>query len=163
MAIPERLEILANDGLQHGAHTRDASELSESGRKSAEMMQSVDCDDRIHRARAQRNRRCVGENPMRRGLVGANFNHRRRAIKCYHRQAPPGQRVGVIAGTSADFEDGLSAQRPQSCDQRVGDPRLDASRFVIAGGNLAVVDGGRYWHDDDSTDVLRQTMRPRQI
>ena len=97
MAIPERLQILANHGLQQGAHARDASELGECGRKSAEMMQHVYADDRVDRARAQRNRRCVGESPMRRGLVGANFNHRGRAVERYYRQAVLGQCAGIIA------------------------------------------------------------------
>jgi len=123
----------------------------------------LNADDRVDGARAQRNRRSVGENPTRRGLVGANFKHGGRPLERNHRLAALGQSAGVIAGTGADFENRLSAQRPQSCNQRVGDRRLDASRFVISGGNLAIVDGGRYWHDGRLDDGLKQTMRPRQV
>ena len=164
MAIPQRLEILADYGLQHGARARDASELGKCSRQSAEMMQHVDAGNRVHRARAQRK-------------SDASERIQRAEVFCAPISTIAGERSsaitdnplavnarGVIAGAGADFEDGSSAQRPKTFDQRVtAIAGLDAPRIVIGGGNLAVVDRSRNWHGKRLDDVLRPTMRPPPV
>ncbi len=163
MAIPQRLEILADYRLHHCPHARDTPEFDECGRTCGKMVQHIDRGNRIHGARANRQSRRVGKNPARRGLARANLNHRRRTIERSHRESACRQRSSIVASAGANFQDGSSAQQPQTLDQLDRNRRLDAPRIVICGGNLAVVDRSGNWHGKNPTMCSVKTMRPAPL